>query len=117
MRLLTVTLSIVLSLFGCDDSPTLTSTVRDSAGSTDRLHSQVRVTDGKGRFACLASASGRCHYAVFDAACDSAARGCTPAHTTRFSIGAGESVVRTGLPRHPRVCVDGAHAPAECQPG
>lgn len=119
MRLITVTLSLVLSLFGCDESPTLTSTVRDRTGSSDRLHSQVRVTNGEGRFACLASASGQCHYAVFDAACVAAGRDCTAQRATIFSVGAGESALRKGLPKHPRVCVDGTRTPtaAECAPG
>lgn len=91
--------------------PTVTSTVRDNANGVDRLYSQSRAQGGHGRFECLASQSGQCHYLVLDRECQGDA--CAAAAPQVFSVAVGEEVERDGLPRHPHICVD-AQAPRAC---
>jgi hypothetical protein len=58
----------VLSLVGCVGG-NHTVLVRIDQNGTDLLHSQVRQTVLLTEFHCIASATGVCHYTLFDHAC------------------------------------------------
>lgn len=57
-----------MNLAGCTDvqNRTLATTARENGVIT--LDSRAEVRMGRARFACVASTSGQCHYAVFDGA-------------------------------------------------
>lgn len=104
---------LVILLSVTNPQPTVSSTVRDNANGVDRLYSQSRAQGGHGRFECLASHSGQCHYLVVDRDCQAGA--CVSATPLSFSVAVGETVERDGLPEHPHICVD-AQGPSECTP-
>lgn len=113
MRLISATLTFLLSLSACEQALTVTSVVRDSANGVDRLHSRASVRKGVGEFRCLASTSGQCHYAVFERDCAGGA--CTLVSPQVFSVAVGNELERAGMPEHPQVCVDVARTPgADC---
>jgi hypothetical protein len=118
-------LQFLLVLCGCDVGGTSFSD-RVSVDGSDILYSRARVHAGISRFACLASASGRCHYTLFAAeALDDctggiaeagATRHCPPAPLKRFAVPAGDSREFAGLPGF-RLCVavDDLPRNAECR--
>ncbi len=68
MDMLITLLQILLALFGVDPGGS-TFSHRSNVDGVDTLHSIATVESGIARFECLASASGRCYYTVFPAAC------------------------------------------------
>ena len=68
MDMLTALLQLLLALFGVDVGGS-TFSHRGNVDGVDTLHSIATVESGIARFECLASASGRCYYTVFPAAC------------------------------------------------
>ena len=57
---------------------------RVSVDGNDTLHSRAQVQAGVANFACMASASGRCHYTLFaDHALDDCNADASPAGATR----------------------------------
>ena len=103
-------LLILLSV--SNPAPTVTSTVRDNDNGVDRLYSQSRAQNGHGRFECLASQSGQCHYLILDRDCQPG-QACLAAKPQVFSVAVGRSIERSGLPTRPHICVD-AQSPREC---
>lgn len=115
----------LLVLCGCSLGGT-TFSDRVSIDGTDTLDSRARVHAGIARFACMTSASGRCHYTLFaDTAVDDCndaigdagkTRQCPPAPLKRFAVPAGDSREFTGLPGF-RLCVavDDLPRNAECK--
>jgi hypothetical protein len=115
----------VLSLYGCDIG-TQNYVNRTTADGREALHSRATVQAGVARFECVRSASGRCHYAVFDRDdCVAAPRegraapaGCVAEPVERFALAAGDSRHVPGLTGF-RLCVgtDAAGARADCTAG
>jgi hypothetical protein len=112
----------VLSLFGVDVGGA-TYVHRVGAGDGDVLYSKAQVQAGVGRFECLSSESGQCHYTVYARDCRPApataaqATGCRVASAQRFVIARGDSRQISGL-HDIRLCVstdNGTRGP-DCEP-
>jgi hypothetical protein len=124
MRLLTTLLSCLLSLFGCDPHPSTTSITRVAANGTETLFSKTTLVDGVATFECFASASGDCHYRVYEERCESgtasadAATAPAPSSACRqrtldaFALAAGKQHRVEGLPAGFRHCVGVQGQPA-----
>lgn len=105
---------IALALAGCADGPGSRHTVRSfDAGGDEAFHSRIRLLPTMAQVECLASDSGRCHYAVFGNACGSVAAalasdlvGCGPdtVPNVQFSLAVGERRLVDGLPLDYRHC-------------
>ncbi|MFP7722378.1 hypothetical protein [Lysobacter sp. A3-1-A15] len=101
-----------LSLYGCDLGGS-TFVQREQAGGIDRLHSRVVANPGIARFECIDSASGRCHYTLFDTSCQAAPSAlptqrpaCGREPLQRFVLDAGDDKRVAALPAF-RPCVRG----------
>ncbi|MGY1459561.1 MULTISPECIES: hypothetical protein [unclassified Luteimonas] len=115
----------VLSLFGFDGGGA-TFVHRVGADGGDVLYSKAQVQAGVGRFECLRSESGQCHYTVYPRDCTPAtataataqATGCRAASAQRFVIARGDSRQISGL-HDIRLCVstDGGTRGPDCEPG
>ncbi len=87
----------------------------------DTLYSKAQVEDGVARFTCVGSASGVCHYTLFDTDCPPAphagANGhCTPRPLKHFAVASGDSEQITGLPDfHLCVGTGGASPTPDCK--
>ncbi len=103
----------LLVLCGCNIGGT-TYSDRISIDGSDTLNSRARVHAGIARFACMTSASGRCHYTLFadDVVNDcndgiaeaGSTRHCPPRPLKQFAVPAGDSREFAGLPGF-RLCV------------
>lgn len=113
MRIIAATVSCLLSLGGCHDKPSTTSVVRASANGVELIHSRVTVEDGIGRFRCLVSDSGQCHYAIYERGCaaPSPDGSCQPRRLQAFAIAAGSTREVDGLPGNAETCVDRMQMP------
>lgn len=104
-------LQFLLMLSGCDIGGSTFSN-RMSIDGIDTLDSRARVQAGIARFSCKASASGRCHYTLFNESPEQcrpvpqggAAQACPPAPLRQFAVVAGSSLAIAGLPAF-RLCV------------
>ena len=103
MDMLTTLLQLLLAIFGLDAGGA-TFSHRSSVDGVDTLYSIARIESGIARFECLASASGRCVYTVFPAACAGAVElagtrvgRCDAKTPTHFSLPAGEEREIAGL--------------------
>ena len=102
----------VLSLYGCDLGGS-TFIQREQSGGIDRLYSRVVANPGVARFECIDSASGRCHYTLYDASCEAAPTAlpvqrpaCRREPLQRFALDAGNEKHVAALPEF-RPCVRG----------
>jgi hypothetical protein len=118
MRLLTTLLSCLLSLFGCDPHPGTTSITRVTGNGAETLFSKTTLVDGVVTFECFASASGDCHYRVYEESCDSNAAAASPGADAchrrtldEFALTVGKRRRIEGLPAGFRHCVDLKDAP------
>lgn len=100
----------VLSLYGCHPGGS-TFVDRVQADGADVLHSRVVAHPGFARFECIGSASGRCHYTLFDDDCGGSpsllplrSRSCSTAPVERFALDVGEYRRLPGRPPF-RPCV------------
>jgi hypothetical protein len=93
--------SFVLSLAGCPLGGT-TWSHRVTDGNGDTLYSKAWAKDGRARFECVESSSGKCWYTLFRDACTDDA--CVDAPLTRFAVARGDEREFTGLPEF-RFCV------------
>ena len=116
MRNLLALVYFLLALIGCDGGGT-TWTARASLDGQDVLHARTRLHAGVARFECIASASGRCHYALFAQACAPQPAACQAAPFERFSLAVGESREVVGLPDRFQPCAgtSDAIAHADCR--
>jgi hypothetical protein len=107
-------LALVLLAAACDGGHGTTVVMREDIEGQTRFHSRTLAMPGSASFECLASASGRCHYAVFDGACGQFAAtlvadvieceaDATP--TASFDLDVGERRDIDGLPLDFRHCV------------
>jgi hypothetical protein len=110
MRLLISLVSFVLTLIGCDPTPGVTTLSVSSVDGVGINSTKTTIADGKARFECLHSASGRCHYLVFVRDCGAPrADGqgdCTARTLRRFHLEAGRHVQLDDLPAGADFCVD-----------
>lgn len=116
MRLLTALLSCALALFGCDTRPATTSITRVVDDGAETLFSKTTLVDGVATFECFASASGGCHYRIYEEACAVAAASgvdgaCQQRTLDHFELAVGRRHQVQGLPRDFRHCVAGSAAP------
>ncbi|HCH0556870.1 hypothetical protein [Pseudoxanthomonas winnipegensis] len=113
MRLLTSMFYCMLALFGCHDGSSSTSITRSQRDGVDTLFSRTTREAGSATFQCVRSASGRCHYQLFEETCRAGTgdkRACARTSVDQFSLGAGEQRVFQGLDMQVRECVQ-AEAP------
>lgn len=121
MRIIVPAISVLLSLAGCHEKPSVTSEVRSSRNGVTTLHSKATLKDGTARFQCLRSHSGSCHYLVFVGGCQDVATGESPAAdcdvkpVDSFSLALGDEKQLPGLSRDFRHCVDAMTMPAAPQ--
>ena len=100
------TVSLMGSPFG---GPTWGHRITGDHG--DRLYSKAWAKDGRARFECVESSSGKCWYTVFREDCDSDA--CVDEPIARFALARGNEREFNGL-RDFRFCV--ARDPARPRP-
>lgn len=112
MQLLTTLLSCLLSLFGSLAPASTTSITRIAGSDGDTLFSKTTLVDGVATFECFASASGGCHYRVYEERCDadaaatpSQASACRRKPLDAFALGVGKRHQVEGLPPGVRHCV------------
>ncbi|MCF7223640.1 hypothetical protein [Marilutibacter chinensis] len=113
---------IALVLTGCVDGPGSRHEVRNiDAGGGEAFHSRIRLLPTMAYVECLASDSGRCHYAIFGGSCGSLAAAldtdlidCAPdsGPRVRFSLAVGERRQVDGLPLDYRHCASARSVPA-----
>ncbi|MDQ3289134.1 MAG: hypothetical protein M3Q42_12945 [Pseudomonadota bacterium] len=99
-----------LSLYGCEPGGS-TFVDRVQVDGADVLHSRVVAHPAFAHFDCIASASGQCHYALFDDDCAAPpsllplrTRTCGTAPVEQFSLSVGEHRRMPWLPPF-RPCV------------
>ncbi|AWV05760.1 hypothetical protein [Marilutibacter maris] len=120
--LLRAIIAIVLAALAaaCSGVPGTTVVLREGSDGHTGFHSRTRALPGHARFECLASDSGRCHYAVFGGVCAglSAALGdgrvrCAEdvAPRLQFDLKVGEHRSVGGLPLGFRHCASGRRGP------
>jgi len=113
MHVLTALLSCLLSLFGLTSQPSTTSITRVAGTSGDAtLFSKTTLADGVATFECFASASGGCHYRIYEEDCMAApAAGAAAGSACRrqtldtFALQVGQQHRVEGLPAGFRHCV------------
>lgn len=109
-------IAFVASALGCNQ-PQRSITQRSNQNGIDQLYSKVDIGAEGVRFRCLASASGSCHYTVFDGRCEHGA-GCDSPPLRQLSVAVGQDRRVTDLPRDVQVCASEQAGPvdAHCQP-
>ncbi len=117
MHYLSLILSSLLSLLGIQEPAGTTSVTR--VAGTEALLSRTLKTAGAATFHCIESASGRCHYRVFDERCQAttAAAGtlqCERRQLHVFALPAGSRQVLRDLPAGFEHCVD-TRAEKQCR--
>lgn len=103
MRIAVLASVCVLALAACQQSSNA-SVTRIRANGVDALYSKTTVDNGVAAFACLASASGQCHYLVLDPRCDAGAA-CPHPPLRRLAVAAGRTEQVAGLPKGFGQCV------------
>jgi len=106
-------LAFTLSLFGFHVGGTTWSN-RMTSDHGDLLYSKAWANDGRARFECVQSSSGRCWYTLFPADCNGDA--CIAKPLARFALVRGDEREFTGLTEF-RFCVarDAAVPPPDCR--
>lgn len=66
MRIFLAIVYCFMNLAGCTDAQNRTLATTNRENGIVTLDSRTEVRMGRARFACAASATGRCHYTVFD---------------------------------------------------
>lgn len=94
-------------------------TDRINVDGIDTLYSKAHVEAGVAQFACVASASGLCHYTLFRKDCLPQAgtdADCLTAPIKQFTVASGDSEQLAGLPEF-RLCVrtDAASPTPDCK--
>ena len=115
MRNLIALLYFLCALLGCDTGGT-TLVTRTSVDGHDSLQARSRVQTGIDRFECIASDSGRCHYALFARECAPNQPNCRTEPFERFSMPVGADREIVGLPARFDLCVTQSAAPPTLTP-
>lgn len=103
---LTALFAFVLSLAGCPMGATTWSS-RITGDHGDALYGKAWAKDGRARFECVESDTGKCWFTLYRDACDSDA--CVDRPLARFALARGDEREITGLPGF-RPCVSRAAA-------
>ncbi len=116
MRILMTLVSMLTTLGGCEPSPGSTTFTVSSLDGVAFNASRASVSAGSTRFECLYSASGRCHYLVYEPGCRAAteatlAVSCAPRPLHRFELASGQASEIQGLSEATEWCMDPAAAP------
>ncbi len=108
MRLLISLVSFLLTLVGCHPQDGVTTLTLSSIDGVKIDAAKSRIAEGRARFECLKSASGRCHYAVFLSDCaqsDAAVGACATTPLRQFTLAEGQIRELSGLPAGVRHCL------------
>lgn len=103
MRNVLALLYYLLAVVGCSGGRV--TDFRSEVDGRDVLHGRIETRAGVAKFECLVSATGQCHFSLFDPACGSGAA-CKQA-MERFELAQGASREIVGLPVDFRSCVEG----------
>ena len=105
--------AFALSLMGCPLGGT-TWSHRITGDHGDALYSKAWAKDGRARFECVQSSSGKCWYTLFPIDCKDDA--CVAKPLVRFPLVRGDEREFTGLPEF-RFCVarDATLPPPDCR--
>ena len=114
MRNVLALLYYLLAVVGCTGGQV--TDIRSEADGRDIVHGRIELRAGVAKFACLASATGECHFALFDPACVAPSAHCDKP-PERFAVAQGASREIVGLPAGFRPCVSaqGEVAQADCK--
>lgn len=114
MRTLIFALPLLAALAACDTAGT-TIVVRSKADGEWIIDSRVRIHGGIASFECLHSATRRCHYTLFPAACtaSSGSTRCSGQALDQFSMAVDTTREVRGLSDF-KLCV--SHRPGQMRP-
>ena len=115
MRNVLALLYYLLAVVGCSGGRV--TDIRSEVDGSGVLHGRIEQRAGVARFECLASASGQCHFSLFDPSCADPAATCDKP-PERFVLARGASREIVGLPADFKPCVDtaGALLRPDCKP-
>ena len=123
MRLMIWLVSFALSLIGCDPPAGVATLSVSSAHGLEIHFTKTTTAEDSGRFECLHSASGRCHYLVLVRDCAApradADADCPARMLRRFHLEAGAHLRLDDLPPGAAICVGHGTPPAvaDCHAG
>lgn len=103
MRNVLAMLYYLFAVVGCSGGRV--TEIRSEADGHDILHGRIEVSAEVAKFECLASATGQCHFSLFDPSCTSPAAACDKP-PERFALAQGESREIVGLPAGFHPCID-----------
>jgi len=114
MRNVLALLYYLLAVAGCTGGQV--TDIRSDAGGRDIVHGRIELRAGVAKFICLVSATGVCHFALFDPACVVPSANCDKP-PERFALAQGASREIVGLPAGFRPCVSaqGEAVQADCK--
>lgn len=123
MQFLIAVIYFVLALFGIDGPGSRTIAIHSAVNGSDVLYSTTRINAGVAEFACIRSASGRCHYQLLPPDCAppqspaNTTPECKPDSVRGFVLSAGGHRELVLLPAHFTLCVgqDSDLATANCE--
>jgi len=109
MRFVIMCVSVVLTLLGCNERPSITVVTMSSTGEAGANAIRATLSDGLAKFQCIKSVSGDCTYVLFMSNCarDSGAgkTGCIAKPVSEFTLKTGASKQISGLPQGFKFCV------------
>jgi hypothetical protein len=105
MRNVLALLYYLFAVVGCSGGRV--TDIRSEVDGRNVLHGRVEVSAEVAKFECLASATGQCHFSVFDPSCADPAVDCGKP-PERFALAQGASREIVGLPAGFKPCVDAA---------
>ena len=110
MHYLIAAIYFLFALLGWDGFGAHTIATHTFEHGTEVLYSEARITPVLASFACIDSASGRCHYRLFPSECTHRKPGalsvtCAALAAREFEVASGESTALTGMPDAFQFCV------------
>ena len=103
MRNVLALLYYLLAVVGCSGGQI--TDIRSETDGRDVLHGRIELRAGVAKFECLASATGQCHFSLFDPSCADPAATCAKP-PERFALAQGATREIVGLPAGFKPCVD-----------
>ena len=103
MRNVLALLYYLLAVVGCSGGQI--TDMRSEADGHDIVHGRIELRATVAKFECLASATGQCHFSLFDPSCADPAASCDKP-PERFALAQGASREIVGLPAGFRPCVN-----------
>ena len=109
MRIVTFLLSCLMSLAGCNDTPSRTTIHHDRTNGVDQLVGKSTARNDVTTFDCMLSYSGQCHWQLHADDCPPSTPGqpitCTRTLLEAFTLQQGTRHEILGLPPNVRECV------------